>query len=100
MQEIENLRGELDQIHSELASLLRRRLVLTQEIWKIKIEKQLPFTDEKRELAIFHKFDDVIAEMDERQVVQNVLKCIVSESKKYTELKLKPSLQSSEKTSK
>lgn len=100
MQEIENLRGELDQIHNELAGLLRRRLVLTQEIWKIKIEKQLPFTDEKRELAIFHKFDDLIAEMDERQVVQNVLKCIVSESKKYTESKLKPSLQTSEKNTK
>ena len=97
IQEIEKLRGELDQIHTELTDLLRQRLVITEKIWKIKVEKQLPFTDEKRELAIFHRFDDTIPEAAERSAIQNILRSIVGESKKYNEMKL--SQQQPEKTS-
>lgn len=89
MQEIEKMRSELDQIHKELFALLRRRFVITEKIWKIKIAQSLPFTDLKREENVIHQFDAEISAAEEKQAVHNILKSIVSETKKYLEVKLK-----------
>ena len=89
MQDIEKLRAELDQIHTELVSLLRKRFVVATKIWEIKKATALPFTDLKREQAVVHQFDDMISETSEQTAVQNILKSIVIETKKYLEEKLK-----------
>jgi len=89
MHEIDKIRSEIDDIHGELAQLFQRRLVLTKKIWEIKKAKQLEFFDQKRENGIVHRFDNVIADADERRAIQNFFKSILSESKKYLEVKLK-----------
>lgn len=89
MHEIDKIRSEIDQIHSDLAGLFQRRLALTKKIWEIKKANQLSFFDQKREDGIIHRFDSSIEDTDERLAVQNFFKSILSESKKYLEAKLK-----------
>jgi chorismate mutase/prephenate dehydratase len=88
MQEIEKLRSEIDQIQSEMASLFRRRLQVTRKIWEIKISQGLPFFDAEREKGIIHRFDAQISDPDEQLALQNLMKSILSENKKYLETQL------------
>ena len=87
MQEIEKLRAEIDQIHEELTALFRRRLALTKKIWEIKKAKSLPLFDPKREEEIFHQFDHMISESDEKKAVHSFYKFILRETKVYLEAK-------------
>lgn len=89
MHEIDKIRSEIDQIHGDLAVLFQRRLTLTKKIWDIKKANQLSFLDQKREDEIIHRFDSSISDTDERTALQNFFKSILSESKKYLEVKLK-----------
>lgn len=89
MQEIEKLRSEIDLIHSELASLFRRRLQITQQIWEIKKSQGLPFFDAERERHILHRFDDQVEDLHEKQALRNFLQSALNENKKYLETKLK-----------
>ncbi len=89
MSNIESLRAELDLIHQDLFALLKQRFAITEEIWKIKIEQKLPFTDDAREHKVFHQFDQEISDPAQKAAVQAILKAIVLENKKYLEVKLK-----------
>lgn len=89
MHEISQYRKELDQIHQELAPLIRRRLEVTQKIWEIKKAQGLPFIDENRERSIVHQFDSEISDPTEQQVVQNLLRSLLHETKKYVEQKIR-----------
>ncbi|OYZ24387.1 MAG: hypothetical protein B7Y39_01645 [Bdellovibrio sp. 28-41-41] len=89
MQEIDEIRSEIDQIHSELAGLFQRRLVLAKKIWDLKKSNQMSFVDSSRETSIVHRFDDAIADADERIAVQSFFKSLLLESRKYLEAKLK-----------
>jgi chorismate mutase len=89
MQEIEKLRSEIDQIHLEMAALFRRRLQITEKIWEIKKSQDLPFFDAAREDAIIHQFDGQVSDPVEQKVLQNFLKSVLNENKKYLEMKLK-----------
>jgi chorismate mutase len=89
MQEIEKLRHDVDQIHNELTRLFRQRLEITEQIWKIKQTRSLPFFDLKREEEIIHRFDDSISSIEEKKAVQNFLRSILKETKNYLEVKLK-----------
>lgn len=89
MQDIEKLRAEIDQIHQEMAELFKQRLQLTEQIWKIKKEHQLPMLDQKREDNIVHGFDLKAADSAEKAALQNFFKSILIENKIYLETKLK-----------
>ena len=89
MREIEKLRSEIDQLHIDLATLFRRRLQITERIWKIKKEQGLPFFDAEREQMIVHRFDAEVVDLDERAALQDFLKSVIVENKKYLEKKLK-----------
>lgn len=89
MQEIEKLRAEIDEIHVELTKLLKRRLGLTYQIWKIKQAQQISFLDSRREELILEKLNHASNDFDEKNFLQLVFKNILSESKKYLEAKIK-----------
>ena len=89
MQEIDKIRSEIDQIHGELASLFRCRLVLARKIWDLKKSNQMSFVDSKREETIVHRFDEKIADADERAAMQIFFKSLLLGSRKYLEAKLK-----------
>jgi chorismate mutase len=85
MQEIEKLRSEIDEIHAQLASLFRKRLLLAQRIWEIKKSQKISFIDSSREYSIVHRFDEKIHDPAEKLAVQNFFKCILDENKKILE---------------
>jgi chorismate mutase len=89
MQEIEKIRSEIDEIHVELARLFRQRLVLAQKIWELKKDQNISYLDSNRESKIIYKFDAVISQNEEKEAVQNFFKCILLETKKYLEVRLK-----------
>ncbi len=89
MQEIEKLRAEMDQIHIELGLLLKRRLDITQEIWQIKKENQIPFFDSNREELILQKMKNLVQDSDQKIFLNQVFKNILVETKKYLQVKLK-----------
>lgn len=89
MQEIDKLRTEIDQIHTELAVLFRRRLVLVKKIWEIKNNKQMSFVDSTREESIIHRFDNATNDVDERMAMQTFFRSLLNASKMYLEEKLK-----------
>ena len=89
MQEIDQLRAQIDQLHSQMAGLLRQRLKLTEKIWNLKKAQQIALHDSNRENAIIHQFDDSSSNELEKIALQNFFKSILSENKKYLETKLK-----------
>lgn len=89
MQEIDKLRSEIDQIHTELAGLFKKRLQLTRKVWEIKKANQMQFIDPIRENAIIHQFDESTPQEVEKIALQNFFKCILAETKKYLEATLK-----------
>jgi len=89
MQEVDKIRTEIDQIHDEIVSLFRRRLVLAKKIWELKKLNHVSFFDSNRETTIIHRFDDTIIDADERIAVQSFFKSLLHESRKYLEAKFK-----------
>jgi chorismate mutase len=64
-------------------------LQITRKIWDLKKSQGLPFFDAEREQKIIHRFDGQISDLAEQQALQNLMKSILSENKKYLETKLK-----------
>ncbi len=85
MQDIDQLRSEIDQIHAQLGTLFKRRLMLTQKIWTIKKAQGLVLIDLKREEKIIHQFDESASDAWEQKALQGFFKSILRESKTYLE---------------
>lgn len=89
MQEIQNIREEIDQIQKEMAMLFRRRLALARKIWEIKKAENISLIDQNRESIIIHNFDNVIADSDEQKAIQSFFRNMLNETKKFLEIKIK-----------
>ncbi len=85
MQDIDQLRSEIDQIHTQLGTLFKRRLQLIQKIWSIKKANGLPLIDNKREKQIIHQFDQTTSDSLEQKALQGFFKALLLESRKYLE---------------
>ncbi len=85
MQNIDQLRSEIDQIHTQLGTLFKRRLVLTQKIWKIKKAQGLALIDQTREEQIIHQFDQSTSDLLEQKALQGFFKSLLVESKRFLE---------------
>lgn len=48
-----SLRREVNEIHQQLFELLLKRLEVTEKIWQIKIDEEIPFHDSSRENELF-----------------------------------------------
>ncbi len=83
MQDIDQLRSEIDQIHTQLGILFKRRLTLTQKIWTIKKARGLEFIDLKREEQIIHQFDKLTSDPLEQKALQGFFKFLLTESRLY-----------------
>lgn len=89
MQEIDKLRSEIDEIHAEMAQLIQKRLQASRKIWEIKKARNLPLIDLKREEELIRSFAQKAQTPEEQLVLQNVMKCVLRETKTYLESKLK-----------
>ena len=81
MSNLNDLRVEINSLHSQIVPLLMKRLFLAKEIAKIKSVQKMELEDLQRENEIIHQFDDQISDASERAAVQNILRCILNESK-------------------
>ena len=89
MPDIQKLRSEIDSIHQEMAKLFKQRLEVTQKIWEIKKQQNLPLHDQNREDLIIHQFDQTTSDPLEQVALQNFFKCVLAENKKFLEARLK-----------
>lgn len=81
-------RIEIDEIQKKIVDLLLQRKKLVLEIAKYKKTNQLPLTDQERESQLLHQFDQKLKEQGEEKYLpylQNILKSIITENKKYVE---------------
>lgn len=85
MQDIDQLRSEIDQIHTQLGTLFKRRLVLTQKIWTIKKAQGLALIDQNREEQIIHQFDQSTSDSLEQKALRGFFKSLLVESKRFLE---------------
>lgn len=88
-QKIQSLRLEIDQIHQDMAELFIRRLKLAHRIWEIKKSSNQPLVDSAREESLIHQFDHSTSQELEKIALQNFMKSLLKESKKYLEATLK-----------
>lgn len=89
MREIEQIRSEIDVIDGEMSRLLQRRSLLAEKIWQIKKAKQMSFLDVGREDLILKSVASSAHSEEEKNLLQNIFRTILIESKKYLEAKLK-----------
>lgn len=90
MHEIDKLRAEMDKIHIELGLLLQKRLDLTEKIWQIKKQQQLPLVDLNREDLILQKIKKSVSDSEQQTFLTEIFKNILVETKKYLEAKFQP----------
>lgn len=92
MNNISNLRQEIDQVHKELHSLLVRRRDLTMAIWKIKQEQGLPFFNSEREEQILADFVNLHQGEDPQfdELLKGVMNSVLREYEKYLKSKYSP----------
>lgn len=92
VQEIQKLRGELDEINDQLLHLLNRRASIAEQIGEIKKEHNIPLYDPEREQAIFAKMVENNPGPLDNEAIEHLFKEIVKAcldlEKKSTESQL------------
>lgn len=86
MNQIKDLRSEVEKLHQKLFQFLMQRQDLVQQIWQIKQAQKVELTDPQRELELIHQFDQTPELQQDkalREFYQNVVKSIITENKKY-----------------
>jgi chorismate mutase len=81
MSDLNFLRSEINNLHSQIIALILKRLALAKEIAKLKSAQKIELEDLSREKEIIHQFDSQIVNDSEKLAVQNILRCILNESK-------------------
>lgn len=84
-QSLESLRDEIDEIDSELAVLLSRRFVLTQEIGQTKAKLGRKIKDEAREEKVLEKVSRSLSGESSRDFILNVFRSLIKESVDHQE---------------
>lgn len=54
LKEMNQLRHEIDDLHHQLFSLIEKRILMTEKIWRLKRTLDLPLNDDERELQLIH----------------------------------------------
>ena len=68
MQELKNIRLEIDAIDDELVRLLQRRMDIVDRVAKVKRERGLPVFDAKRESEILDRVSMIVGEGHKAEV--------------------------------
>ena len=82
-EQLQILRSEIDDIHAEMVRLFRLRLQVVRKIWSLKKISNRALLDPSREETLIHQFDGTVTDPAEQSTVQNFLRFILAESKKY-----------------
>lgn len=85
---LETLRGEIDEIDAQLASLLARRFEVSQEIGRTKKKLNRKLSDENREQIVLEKVSRSLAGASSRDFILKVFKSLMKESLEHQEQSL------------
>lgn len=88
MKNIDQLRMEIDQIHLQMNTLLLQRLQLVEQIWKIKIQQNLNFSDPEREHQMQIKFVESTENPDQKEFLKKLHSEIILQSKLFLTKKM------------
>ena len=86
--DINNLRFEIDRIHFDILKLIHERVLVTEKIWQLKKQNQLPMTDSIREKNLIHLYDDseyLQNHTEFKELYHNVIRNLILENKNYLE---------------
>lgn len=83
MSDIPSLRLEIDLIHTQMAELFRRRLLISEKIWELKKSQGLSLIDVHRENALLHQFDSLASNEREKQALQDLVQTLLDINKAY-----------------
>lgn len=85
---LEKQREEIDKIDSELIELLKRRMIVVNEIIDIKLENDIPVFDEAREEKQKAKINNKLGDSIYKKYILSVFETILKESKEYQRNKI------------
>lgn len=80
---IEDYRKKIDDIDKEIIKLYDKRLNISYDIGKYKIENNIPILNKEREEEIIKKNLNEISQSDKKEYIERFLIFIMDESKKY-----------------
>jgi chorismate mutase len=89
--EIRKLRCEIDEIHKSFLQLFLKRVELSKEIWRHKIEQAENLQDFKREQDLLEQFDDMAVFLSDPQLneyYKKVVKVMIDGNKAYLKEKI------------
>lgn len=85
---MKELRSEIDLIHDQIYELLERRIHITTQIWKEKINQQSSLLDLDREQQLIHRHDnrDLMMTHPELKIeYQKIIKNLIEMNKRHLE---------------
>ena len=88
MKSIDQLRTEIDQIHLQMNNLLLQRLQLAEQIWQIKNQLNLNFTDLQREEQMLAHFVSSVDRQNEKDFLKKLHSEIILQSKLFLTKKM------------
>lgn len=76
------LRNKIDKIDSEIAKLLNERFLVVLEIGKVKKENKLEILSLKREEEVVKSVQNTCENLQFKQALSQIYKCVISECTK------------------
>ena len=80
---IEDYRKKIDDVDKEIIKLYEKRLNISYDIGKYKIENNIPILNKEREEEIIKKNLNEISQSDKKEYIERFLIFIMDESKRY-----------------
>lgn len=86
MDQLNQLRNDIEKLHKDLLDFVLKRKDLVHRIWQLKDDLKIDKIDFQREDFLIHQFDlrpELQKDEDLRALYHNVVKSIIAESKAY-----------------
>ena len=83
MNNLKDLRDEIDVLDKQLVELLEKRMDIVVEVIKCKIQNNIPIEDTSREEEVLAKNLNRVNNPDYKEVIKEVLKSVMDFSKVY-----------------
>ena len=85
MTELQNLRGQIDEIDQNLVLLLEKRMEISLKVGEYKKKNNMPILDPARENAVIQSRISLLADQNLKDVIREVFEHIMRLSREYQE---------------
>ncbi len=81
--DLQEYRTKLNAIDSQIADLCRQRLLITEEVFRLKKNLSLPLQDAEREMEIRGRFAKQLLSQSEPRRIDDLVQCLLNLSPDY-----------------